>query len=184
MHSLQHRLEQLSNSVAAISDRVNRSDGSVVQRDILTRLSELEERLEELERSVEGQAAARKLAGERREEGRSLSELISVEDYRPTAIGEAAYEVDEGKPIAHYSEKIYDSFHEVGDVVQLHDFECRQSVCRIAYSGVGDSGRLSESEDPATLLIDRLSDNLGESALDIIFSREQGGPQVMYVQLR
>jgi hypothetical protein len=183
--ALRDQLDALAQSVKVISDSVNTPVDRVPDGQLLVRLNEIEERLEELERLFIAAVSSNEESTGDRQANEVLSQVRSMGEYRSSTVGETAFEVDEGEPLGGYSEAIYDSIHEVGDVVQLHDFHCKKSICKITYSGDGaEYDRFADSEDPGTLLLDKLSDDLGGKGLDITFGREAGGNQVMYVKLR
>jgi len=183
--AIRDQLTALAQSVEVLSHSVNARADLASDGPFLARFNELEERLAELEQEVSKRTAGDHEPVDQRSVAEVLSQVRPIEEYRPSKGGETAFEVDEGKPLGGYSDAIYDSFHELADVVELHDFQCKQSICKITYSG-GDTqyDRFAESEDPGALLIDNLSDKLGGSGLDIRFAREADGNQIMYVQLR
>jgi hypothetical protein len=184
--AIRSQLDTLSQSVAVVSRTSNETAVELpVDSHIMSKLKQMEARLAELESTVSEANSDDSSPGDARNAHAELVQSRPIEEYRPSNAGASAFEVDNGTPLGSYSDIIYDSFHEIADIVQLHDFQCKQSICKIAYSGNGEEyDRFSESEHPGTLVIDKLSDNMGETSLDIRFSREAGGNQVMYVQLR
>jgi len=182
---LQQRLDQISNQLAYNTAGALPGAGDAeVLGGISERLTALERLSEDLVQGrpvnvipESGKLPARNL----RDRG---PQPVSRAVYTPNTGADEVYEADAGFPLHENSPEVISEVFHGSDVVALSDLHCKQSVCKVTYSKTTEGLEASGSSDEIDFaLIDQLSDRLGVENLDVRFARDEGGSEVMYIQL-
>lgn len=196
---LEARVEANRTEIAALGDRLARPPAapdrpfrSVEERGYpsAARDDALLGRIEELEATVgnwsdRGTGNSDAELTSRTLQGTAVSGYIEKSAYRPNSTGDEAFVADNGKPLGDYPERLADVFNAAGDLVEIRDMECRESICRVTFTPINDNASgMGHDNEYMFSLVDRLTDSLAGVDLVLRHATNAQGNEVMYIQIR
>jgi hypothetical protein len=115
----------------------------------------------------------------------AVSGSIEKSAYRPNSMGDEAFLADSGKPLGDYPERLADVFNAAGDLIEVRDMECRESICRVTFAPSHDNASgMGQDNDYMFSLVDRLTDSLPGVDLVLRHATNAQGNEVIYIQIR
>lgn len=149
-------------------------------------INELVDRMDALEESVQKLSADGSAGSLSVKDGSDgLARFLAANSQssaETAAVFESDFESDSGKPLGDFSDSIDEALHSI-EGFQVKGVECRNTICRVAYSRPESSGSQG-AVDPENELVDRLALSAPGREVEVRYDKDTFGGDIMYIRLR
>lgn len=145
--------------------------------------NDLEARIEMLEEAIEKISLTGSTSP--KEQNGTIRKFIASSTDNPVEAAKSyqtEFENDSGIALGDYSDSIGEVFHAF-EGIEVRGMECGNTICKVTYSENKDPETQQESSDGLEL-VDKLAQNAGGREVDVQYTKDSLGNNVMYIQLR